>query len=59
MEFPIPLPVERAILKLGSDISLARRRRLVFACGARAMALDAETGSKPPANPSCFELIFS
>ena len=27
MESPIPLPVERAILKLGSDISLARRRR--------------------------------
>ncbi|HOB61552.1 MAG TPA: helix-turn-helix transcriptional regulator [Candidatus Competibacteraceae bacterium] len=27
MEFSIPLPVERAILKLGSDISLARRRR--------------------------------
>ncbi|MEJ8856307.1 helix-turn-helix domain-containing protein [Variovorax robiniae] len=24
---PIPLPVERALLKLGSDISLARRRR--------------------------------
>lgn len=29
MEFPIPLPVERAILKLGSDISLARRRRYI------------------------------
>ncbi|MEN9475011.1 MAG: hypothetical protein RIS48_1731 [Pseudomonadota bacterium] len=27
MEKTIPLPVERAILKLGSDISLARRRR--------------------------------
>lgn len=27
MEFPIPLPVERAIFKLGGDISLARRRR--------------------------------
>ncbi len=27
MESPIPQPVERAILKLGSDISLARRRR--------------------------------
>lgn len=27
METPIPLPVERAIRKLGSDISLARRRR--------------------------------
>lgn len=27
MESPLPLPVERAILKLGSDISLARRRR--------------------------------
>lgn len=27
METPVPLPVERAILKLGSDISLARRRR--------------------------------
>jgi transcriptional regulator with XRE-family HTH domain len=27
MESPIPLPVERAIHKLGSDISLARRRR--------------------------------
>lgn len=27
MEFPMPLLVERAILKLGSDISLARRRR--------------------------------
>jgi transcriptional regulator with XRE-family HTH domain len=25
--FPLPLPVERAIRKLGSDISLARRRR--------------------------------
>jgi transcriptional regulator with XRE-family HTH domain len=27
METPMPLPVERAILKLGGDISLARRRR--------------------------------
>jgi transcriptional regulator with XRE-family HTH domain len=27
MEFPISLPVERAIRKLGGDISLARRRR--------------------------------
>jgi ribosome-binding protein aMBF1 (putative translation factor) len=27
MESPLPLPVERAIHKLGSDISLARRRR--------------------------------
>lgn len=27
MEPPVPLPVERAIRKLGSDISLARRRR--------------------------------
>ena len=27
MEPPVPLPVERAILKLGDDISLARRRR--------------------------------
>jgi len=27
IEFPIPLPVERAIRKLGGDISLARRRR--------------------------------
>lgn len=27
MESPIPLPVERALRKLGSDISLARRRR--------------------------------
>ena len=27
MESPIPLPVECAIHKLGSDISLARRRR--------------------------------
>lgn len=27
MESLIPLPVERAIYKLGSDISLARRRR--------------------------------
>lgn len=24
---PLPLPVERAILKLGNDVSLARRRR--------------------------------
>lgn len=27
MEFGLPLPVERAIHKLGGDISLARRRR--------------------------------
>lgn len=27
MESPLPLPVERAIHKLGNDISLARRRR--------------------------------
>jgi transcriptional regulator with XRE-family HTH domain len=27
MQSPIPLPVERAIQKLGNDISLARRRR--------------------------------
>ncbi|MBT9517126.1 MAG: helix-turn-helix transcriptional regulator [Methyloversatilis discipulorum] len=27
MEPPVPLPVEQAIRKLGSDISLARRRR--------------------------------
>lgn len=27
MESPIPAPVERAIRKLGSDLSLARRRR--------------------------------
>lgn len=27
MQPPVPLPVERAIRKLGSDISLARRRR--------------------------------
>jgi len=27
METPLPLPVERAIRKLGSDLSLARRRR--------------------------------
>jgi len=27
MHAPIPLPVERAIRKLGSDLSLARRRR--------------------------------
>lgn len=27
MDTPIPLPVERAIRKLGADISLARRRR--------------------------------
>ena len=27
MQSPLPLPVERAIRKLGSDISLARRRR--------------------------------
>ncbi len=29
MENPIPLPVERAIRKLGNDISLARRRRRI------------------------------
>lgn len=29
MEAPIPLPVERAIQKLGTDISLARRRRQI------------------------------
>ncbi len=27
MEYPLPLPVERALVKLGGDISLARRRR--------------------------------
>lgn len=27
MDSPLPLPVERAIRKFGSDISLARRRR--------------------------------
>lgn len=27
MDSPIPLPVERAIRKLGADLSLARRRR--------------------------------
>jgi transcriptional regulator with XRE-family HTH domain len=27
MEFPLPLPVERAIRKFGRDLSLARRRR--------------------------------
>jgi transcriptional regulator with XRE-family HTH domain len=27
MDFPLPLPVERAIRKFGGDISLARRRR--------------------------------
>lgn len=27
MESPLPLPVERALHKLGGDISLARRRR--------------------------------
>lgn len=27
MEAPLPLPVERAIQKLGEDLSLARRRR--------------------------------
>lgn len=27
LPLPIPLPVERAILKLGHDLSLARRRR--------------------------------
>lgn len=26
---PIPMPVERAILKLGNDLSLARRRRYI------------------------------
>ena len=29
MEYPVPLPVVRAIRKLGSDISLARRRRYI------------------------------
>ena len=29
MDSPLPLPVERAIQKLGSDISLARRRRYI------------------------------
>jgi transcriptional regulator with XRE-family HTH domain len=29
METPIPLPVERAIQKLGNDLSLARRRRQI------------------------------
>ena len=29
MDSPIPLPVERAIRKLGGDISLARRRRYI------------------------------
>jgi transcriptional regulator with XRE-family HTH domain len=27
LPLPLPLPVERAILKLGNDVSLARRRR--------------------------------
>lgn len=27
VDAPLPLPVERAILKLGNDVSLARRRR--------------------------------
>ena len=27
MDFPLPLPVERTLIKLGVDISLARRRR--------------------------------
>jgi len=29
VDSPIPLPVERAIRKLGGDISLARRRRYI------------------------------
>lgn len=29
MDSPLPLPVERAIQKLGRDISLARRRRYI------------------------------
>ncbi|MDR1709475.1 MAG: helix-turn-helix domain-containing protein [Candidatus Accumulibacter sp.] len=29
MELPLPLPAERAIRKLGGDISLARRRRRI------------------------------
>lgn len=29
MDVPMPLPVERAIQKLGADISLARRRRFI------------------------------
>ena len=29
MDSPLPLPVERAIQKLGGDISLARRRRYI------------------------------
>ena len=29
MNSPLPLPVERAIRKLGSDIALARRRRRI------------------------------
>ncbi|APR03134.1 helix-turn-helix domain-containing protein [Thauera chlorobenzoica] len=29
MDHPLPLPVERAIRKLGSDIALARRRRYI------------------------------
>ncbi|MQT50302.1 transcriptional regulator, partial [Pseudomonas helleri] len=29
MSTPLPLPVERALRKLGSDIELARRRRRI------------------------------
>ena len=29
LQLPLPLPVARAIRKLGSDVSLARRRRLI------------------------------
>ena len=29
MDMPIPLPVERAIQKLGHDVALARRRRRI------------------------------
>lgn len=29
VDFPLPLPVERAIRKLGSDVALARRRRRI------------------------------
>lgn len=29
METPVPMPVERAIRKLGNDLSLARRRRYI------------------------------
>ena len=29
VSLPVPLPVERAILKLGNDLSLARRRRRI------------------------------